>query len=133
MPMVRRGESHHVNVLVLQQLPNVGVAFHLLTALLAFAHCSVEHILVHVAQRHQPRPFDPAHPLNMVSAAPMKSDHRKADVAIRSHYPLRGRRLGFNCLPASQSRQQANRGGGVKRSFEKTAWSEAFDNTSRVT
>ena len=86
--MIRRCKSHHIDILIFQQFPNIGVPLNLLTLAVALLNFSIKNLFIDIAQRHEPRSFDFRHSLEMVLAASMKAYNSVSDIAIGS---LRGK------------------------------------------
>src|SRR5271169_552008 len=88
--MVRRRESDGINVLIFQELPDVGIALHFLTEVLAGLEFLVEYVLVHVTQGDHARPFDLVHAFDVVFAAAAEPDYRVADILVGARYARSG-------------------------------------------
>ena len=84
-----------INILVLQQLADVGVAFDLLAVVPALLDLPVKDLLVHVAQRDQAGAFDLAQALDVTHAAPAEPDDGDADIAVRARRARNDGRPGF--------------------------------------
>src|SRR6266404_902463 len=94
MPMIWRGEGHHINVLVLEQFSNVGVALDFLARALTARDTSFEDFAIHIAERNQPHAFQSTQVLDVTLAAPVKPNDSAADVAVRADNADRSGRLG---------------------------------------
>src|SRR4051812_30710425 len=108
MPMVWRGESHHVDIFVFQQLSNIGVALDLLARSFALFHFSTENFLIHVAKSHQSGALYFRQFLEMFFAASVETDDGVADVTIGPNNLGRSRSLcrDFSSFLGSESREQ---------------------------
>ena len=130
VPVVRRGEADDINVLVLQQLADVGVSFDLLPQVPVFLDLPVKNGLVHVAQRDHAGAFDLAQALDVVHAASAKPDDGKADVVVRAGGVRGDGGLGFalRSVVGAQGGEEAQGGCGEKGGFEETAAVESIHN-----
>ncbi len=79
MPVVRCRDRNGIDILALQQLPDVGVAFELGAALLPFGHFGVQDDAVNVAQAGDAHTGDGAEALQMVAAPAAEADDGHAN------------------------------------------------------
>ena len=82
MPMVGRGGGDGVDVLALQQLADIRVAFDRLAQLGGLRHTPFENSAVGVAQGHHADPGQLPQQPEMQPALTAKSDHRQAEVIV---------------------------------------------------
>src|SRR5438128_10810231 len=73
MPMVGRGKSNHINVLVLEQLADVGITFELGAMVAGSLYRAIQDMLIDIAQRHQPGAFDARQLFDVVLAATVEA------------------------------------------------------------
>ncbi len=128
--MVWRGEGHRVNVLILEQLANVGIAFDRLAVVLAFLDLLVQDVAVHVTQGHEARAFDFGQALNVGLAAPVKTNDGIADVLVGADDARDGGGLRSDpgVVLGAEGREQAHGSCSEERLFEKCAAVESFHN-----
>src|ERR1041385_56839 len=124
LPMVRRRNRNDVDVFVLEQLPNVGIALDGEVVLLALVDLAIENFGIDVAESDQSRALHFRHTRKVIFAAAIEANHSVADVSIGAGDGcFRGGRRCPLLLFAlgGPGRENAQRSAGSDRGAEKTA------------
>ena len=122
VPVIRRGDGHHVNILVLQQLSDVRVTLDRLAGVGALLRFAVQNGVVHVAQRHEADAGEFAKALDVILAASAKADHGHADIFVGATH------AGIDGLRPPECREQAQRSAGQRGGFDEGTTIHVFHN-----
>ena len=89
MPVVRRGDGHRIDLVVVQELPEIGVGLHRLLALFEALHLTGQDHAVHIAQRRHAHAFQPAEPIDVGAPPAVQANHTDADVFVGAAHAAR--------------------------------------------